>query len=168
MAFKRVGTSTIMVVKDPSMKKVVLDMRQALGYDFPVLTEREHLALETARWHAYQDMCVTSHADGTFTTDRSKFSYERFIRELHMHSDASISHYWNIDPAIAKLIMMSFGFNENGDYISADTALTWTGGATANTFSYSYAQGLRLMEWWNRFNTDSCHIEAAAQYNAWS
>ena len=175
MAFKRAGTSIIMVVKDPYMKKIVLEMRNSLGYDFPVLTEKEHLALENARWYAYEDMCLEFDYDGNIiSVNRERFSYERFIRELYKHSDTDNDAvaYWNIDPEIAKQIMLSFGFVPNqfdiGIRIPNDgIAYEWQG-SSASTFPYDFAMGLRLMGWWSRFNSDLCHVEAEIQYGVWS
>lgn len=123
-------------------------------------------------------MCVTFHADGTVTTDRSKFSYERFIRELYMHSDTDIDGYWNIDPKIAKDIMLAFGFvpdsaTDIGIMIPIGQSILWepTGTRRSRTptqFPYTNAMALRLMEWWNRFRSDLCHVEAEIQYGVWS
>ena len=127
-------------------------------------------------------MCLTFNPDGTVTTDRTKFSYERFIRELYKHSDPNNNdvEYWNIDSKIAKEIMLAFGFipdpandigilipNDGNDYIWKPKVY---GRGTNNPpqFKYNYAIALRLMGWWDRFNCDLCHVEAAVQYNAWS
>ena len=161
-----------MVVKSPAQKKLVLQMLETIGFDFPILTKAEYLALENARWHAYQDMCLIFNQDGTIDVDRNAFSYEAFIKGLYRHSDPNdpLNKYWNIDPKTAKDIMMSFGFVPDpstgiGTIIQVGHYEIWAEG-TRNALPYSWSMAARLKQWFLRYHNDDYQHDAGDTYMA--
>ncbi|QEE15001.1 hypothetical protein DSAG12_00824 [Promethearchaeum syntrophicum] len=103
---KKHRTTTIIVVDNPKIKKVYLEMSKSKDFDFPTLTIGEYDVFMKAWWKGYAEMSRNGQ-------NRDGFNFALLARILFKKANE-----WEINQKISENIMAAFGLTRDGNWIN--------------------------------------------------